>query len=398
MCAAKIKIFPPERILHQDEFVARGVIDRTLLDMAIEQALWRIKRNIAAFGEMFPAPSSENGIYPVLDNIEWTSGFWSGLNWLAYQYCGETLYRETAERHIDSFANRIVQRIGVDTHDLGFLYSLSCVAAYKVVESDRAKAAALSAADLLMQRFLPAAGIIQAWGDLSDPAQAGRMIIDCNLNLPLLYWASRATGNLRYAQAADSHVRQAAAYLVRPDSSSFHTFFMDSETGEPRFGKTHQGYSDTSCWSRGQAWGILGFPLNYRYNANDALIATSVRLANYFLNRLPPDLICSWDLIFTDPQTPRDSSAAAIAACGLLELAKYLPTADCDIYRCAAVAIVQSLAKRYTDAPDKPGGGLLMHGVYHMPNRVGVDECCIWGDYFYLEALMRLSTQSEFFW
>lgn len=389
-----------EPILRRDEIHARGRIDGKELTAAIDGAMARIVRNIEKFAGAFPAPSSINNVYPPIGNIEWTNGFWTGMLWLAYHHNGAAEFRAAAETHLESYATRITHRIETDTHDLGFLYSLSCVAADKLTANAIARASALTAADLLLERYLPAAGIIQAWGDLSDPAQAGRMIIDCNLNLPLLYWASQTSGDVKYRRAADSHIAQAAKYLVRPDASTFHTFFMDPLSGAPREGRTHQGYSDTSCWARGQAWGIAGFPLVCRYNRDPGLLDVAARLANYFLNRLPDDLVCCWDLVFTDSRTQRDSSAAAIAACGLLELADQLPPSDPDrdTYGAAARAIVASLMASYACAPNEPGDGLLRHGVYHMPNNVGVDECCIWGDYFYLEALLRLAGPVELFW
>lgn len=389
-----------ESIARKQAFAARAELSAATIDDAIAIALERIARNIDRFGDRFPGPSSIRGRYPAIENVEWTSGFWTGLLWTAYHLSGNPVFRAAAERHLPSYADRVIHRKGTDTHDLGFLYSLSCVAANRLTGSGAARESAILAADLLLDRFLPTAGIIQAWGDLKDPAQAGRMIIDCNLNLPLLYWASAETGRSEYRRAADSHIRQAAKYLVRPDASSFHTFFMDPVSGEPRDGKTHQGYSDTSCWSRGQAWGIAGFPLVYRHLRDPVLIETAAQLANYFLNRLPDDFVCCWDLVFTDPSTPRDSSAAAIAVCGLLELAKHLPESDVDrpTYAAAAKAIATSLIAGYACKSDDPCDGLLLHGVYHMPNHFGVDECCIWGDYFYLEALARLRSDWETFW
>lgn len=389
----------------REPLVRRAQFDSVSRDLcwvttAVTDALSRVDEMLDAFADSFPTPSSQGGVYGTMDNTEWTNGFWTGMLWLAYELTGEARYREAAERHVQSYHHRIVNRINSDHHDLGFLYSLSCVASYKLTGSDVARNAAVQAAQLLMTRFLPKAGIIQAWGDLCDPEQAGRMIIDCNLNLPLLYWASEETGDTIYADAADQHIKQAQTFIVRPDASTFHTFYMDPMTGAPRFGATHQGYSDESCWSRGQAWGISGFPLVYRYKRDVTLVESSARLANYFLNRLPDDLVCCWDLIFTSAPAERDSSAAAIAACGLLELIKSLPTTDADraSYEGAAIGMVEAMARTYVSKRGDPGNGLLKHGVYHMPNRVGVDEYCLWGDYFYLEALTRLTRIWEPYW
>lgn len=367
---------------------------------AIAAALARIDAALPAFTDAYPEPSSHDSVYAPMANTEWTNGFWTGMLWLAYELTGAARYRDAAERQVEDFHARIVREINVDHHDLGFLYSLSCVAAHRLTGNKKAREAALMAAERLLRRYLPNAGIIQAWGDLDDPDEAGRMIIDCNLNLPLLYWAADETGDARFRAAASSHIKKAETYIVRPDNSTFHTFHMDPVTGAPKFGSTHQGFSDSSCWARGQAWGIAGFPLVNRYLRDPSLIETSAHLANYFLNRLPEDLVCCWDLVFTGNSDQRDSSAAAIAVCGLLELSHWIPEHDRDAqaYQAAARAILKSLAETYAFAPGAPGNGLLAHGVYHMPKQVGVDECCLWGDYFYLEALMRLTRDWQPYW
>lgn len=370
------------------------------IQRAIAQALKKLDAGLASFQNKFPAPSSVQGIYPAIDNIEWTNGFWTGQLWLAYELTGARRYFDAAQQQVESFAERIQQRINVDHHDLGFLYSLSCVAAYKITGSHFARTAALAAAECLLERYLPVAGIVQAWGDLRDPDEAGRMIIDCNLNLPLLYWASEETGERKFREAADTHIQKAMQYLIRPDASTFHTYFMDIETGAPRKGTTHQGFSDSSCWARGQAWGISGLPLVFAHHPDPQLIIQACRLTNYFINRLPEDLICYWDLIFTEGNEPRDSSAAATAVCGILELLRHLPDTDPDKaqYQRAARGMMGQLILAYATQDNDPGTGLLKHGVYHKPKSIGVDESCIWGDYFYLEALVRLSKPWRSYW
>jgi hypothetical protein len=389
-----------EPLRHADELHRAPKPDAALLRESIAFVVAKIDQNLIRFGQLFPAPSSVGGTYGVIDNTEWTNGFWTGMLWLAYEVTGEARYRAVAESHVASFQQRASERIQVDHHDLGFLYTLSCVSSYRLTGNPIAREAALQAARLLLLRYLPTAGIIQAWGDLSDPAQRGRMIIDCNLNLPLLYWATEITDDMSFANAADRHLEQAAMRLVRADGSTFHTFYMDPETGAPLGGKTHQGHSDSSCWARGQAWGIYGFPLGFRYLRNPQLLRIAKRLANYFLNRLPDDHICYWDLDFISGDQPRDSSAAAIAACGLLELAALLPRADLarHQYEAAASVMIGELSSRYRTALDVTESGLLRHAVYHLPNNVGVDESCIWGDYFYFEALVRMTRSWGSYW
>lgn len=377
-----------------------GQAEPAMLARAIEQALANVERNLRHFGDQFPAPSSTQLRYPAIGNVEWTNGFWTGMLWLAYELSGAARYRDAALAQVRSFDQRQRARLHTNHHDLGFLYSLSCVAGHKLTGEPMAGQAALGAARLLLERYHARTGIIQAWGELNDPAQCGRMIIDCNLNLPLLYWASDYSGESVFRDAADSHIAQAARHIVRADGSTFHTFFFDPASGLPLHGKTHQGFADDSCWARGQAWGIAGFPLVFRYNADARLLELSKVLANYFLNRLPEDGICYWDLVFTSGAQERDSSAAAIAACGLLELSGRLDKRDPlrAHYRRAALGMVQTLSERYVHADAAPGSALLKHAVYHKPHGVGVDEGCIWGDYFYLEALVRLSRDWEPYW
>jgi unsaturated chondroitin disaccharide hydrolase len=175
---------------------------------------------------------------------------------------------------------------------------------------------------------------------------------------------------------------------------------MNPESGEPIKGDTHQGFSDESCWSRGQAWGMYGFPLSYLYTKDEQFLSVSKKLTHYFLNRLPEDDVCYWDLIFTEGEEERDSSAAAIAACGLLEMVKQLPVLDEDrrYYEHAAIKIISSLSKQYVSSEDEAEEGVLLHSVYNKNFSHGIDESCMWGDYFYFEALVRLTKNWTLYW
>lgn len=359
---------------------------------ALAYAIGKIKNNIPVFKTAYPAPASVRNVYPVIENTEWTSAFWTGLLWLAWESTGDDAFRDAAEAYVPDFRARLDTRRYTETHDLGFLYTLSCVAPWRLTGNRFARTTAFKAADLLMLRYYEKAGVIQAWGNLNEPAQRGRIIIDCAMNLPLLYWAAEETGNPYYREAAERHIKAANQYLIRDNWSSFHTFFFDTETGGPLKGTTHQGYANDSCWSRGQAWGIYGNALSYRYHRDPSLLEHARGLARYFLNRLPEDLIAYWDLCFVDGPEERDSSAAAIAACGLLELSAALPVADMDHRRFeqAALHILVSLATSYTTVTVPESNGILLHGVYGKPQGNGVDECTGFGDYFYTEALVRI--------
>lgn len=372
-----------------------------LFRQAADDVLRQIDKSLDLFTDSYPAPASINGIYPAIDNIEWTSSFWTGMLWLAYELTGDSKYRLVAEHQLASYKRRIEEQLETDTHDLGFLYSLSAVAQYKVTGNVQARETALQAAELLAGRYFPKAGIIQAWGDLRDPEQCGRMIIDCLLNLPLLYWASETSGHSYFGEYARTHVAQASRYLVRPDFSTYHTYYMDVETGTPKYGNTHQGYADDSCWSRGQAWGIYGFMLSYKYTQDASLVELSKKLARYFLARTPEDGIVYWDLIFTEGTgQEKDSSASAIAACGMLELADQLQETDPDKewFRNTALEILSALTARYTTKDQPASNGILKHSVYNKPRGMGIDECTIWGDYYYFEGLVRLLTKHRLYW
>jgi unsaturated chondroitin disaccharide hydrolase len=206
----------------------------------------------------FPSGSSQNRRYDAAGNFEWTPGFWLGMLWLAYEYTGDSKYRDLAEAHLPSFRERL-DRGDVHTHDLGFLYTLSCVAGYKLTGNENAKGAALRAADLLALRYFEDGRIVQAWGRLDDPEQRGRIIIDSVMNMPLLFWAGETTGDDNYGRIARNHLDQVVRHLVRGDGSTAHSCYVDPQTGERLSTRTHQGLSDDSCWSRGQAWGSMVF-------------------------------------------------------------------------------------------------------------------------------------------
>ena len=287
---------------------------------------------------------------------------------------------------------------------MGFLYCPSCVAAYKLTGNETGKEAAIMAADNLMTRFHEKGQFFQAWGTLGDENNY-RLIIDCLLNMPLLFWAGEVTGNGEYAKKAEAHIKTAMKNIIRKDHSTYHTFFFDVNTGEPKKGVTHQGYRDGSVWARGQAWGIYGSALAYKFLRDDEYADIFCKVTDYFLEHLPKDMVPYWDFDFCDgSEEPRDSSAAAIAACGMLEMSKYLPEEKAAYYTGMARRLLYALVMECAVTDPAQSNGLLFHGTYAKsspyntcPNN-GVDECVIWGDYFYMEALTRLSRDWEPYW
>ncbi|KGS74171.1 glycoside hydrolase family 88 protein [Burkholderia pseudomallei] len=378
-----------------------------LCEVALADAIDRTALNVLEFGNLFPEKTTVDNRYhlrrwegyPDGCNVGWTNAFWTGMLWLAYEASGEKTFRQTAEAHIAGYKRRLVERIYIDHHDMGFLYTPSCVTAWRLTGNAEAREVAIQAANWLMTRYLPAARIVQSWGDLNDPAQRGRVIVDSLLNLPLLHWATIETGNPNYAAAALEHACRARDHLIRPDGSTYHTFHFDVATGAPLHGSTAQGWKDDSCWARGQAWAIYGFALNHRYHGTEGLLDAAMTTADYFLRHLPNDRVAYWDLSFSDgSDEPRDSSASAIAVCGLLEIADQLPQSERrQHYLDAAHRMLESLINNYMPK-DESSNALLLHGVYSKPHGQGIDEASLWGDYYLFEALMRLTRIPRVYW
>lgn len=390
--------------MKKEELWAAPEITESEAEEALKIAVRQTEYSMGRFGRRFKHIFSTDNFYSEAPNNQWTNGFWTGQLWLAYECTGNEVFRENAMAQAEDFRYRIDHRIETDTHDLGFLYTPSCVAAYKLTGDERARETALLAADQLLERFHEKGQFLQAWGKLDEPGNY-RLIIDCLLNLPLLYWASEVTGKAVYRERAQAHVHTALKVLVRPDFSTYHTFYFDPGTGEPLKGVTHQGYSADSAWARGQAWGIYGIALSYRYTKEPEYIVLFEKVTEYFLEHLPHDLVPYWDLIFSEgSKEPRDSSAGAVAACGMLEMARYLPEEKAAYYTCLARRLMKALYDTCAAKDRAESDGLLLHSVYGRKTPYndcidhGIDECCLWGDYYYLEGLVRLHGEWNSYW
>ena len=370
---------------------------------AMAAVVAQVRRNLPTFTYAAQNHSSVNNFYPAVPNTQWTAGFWPGSIWLAYEATGDKMLRHAAQIHVQSFLNRIENRIETDHHDMGFLYSPSCVAAWKLVGDEDGRRAALLAADQLLERFHEKGQFIQAWGPMGEPGNY-RYIIDCLLNLALLFWASEESGDPRYREKALAHAHTTLANSIRPDHSTYHTFYMDPATGAPVRGATTQGYRDESAWARGQAWAIAGMALCYRNEGQTAYLDVFENLLAYYLEHLPDDLVPYWDLIFTAGDEPRDLSSAAIVACGLLEMAGLVGEKRAGEMRELARQMLGSLWRNYAVTDPAVSNGFLLHGTYSKKTPFnscrgeGVDECVTWGDYYYFEGLTRLSRQWAPYW
>ncbi len=372
-----------------------GIYNKPLYEEALEAALRKIRSNLHVFSHKYPHVSVNN-VYIPEENKLWTSSFFPGIAYLAYDITGEKEYLAYSDEYLKSFQWRL-EKGHTETHDLGFLYTLSCVSNYKLTGNEKAKVIALKAADILVGRFNEKGRYIQAWSKIGLKYPDVKMIIDTMLNLPLLYWAFETTGDQKYYKAAYNHAVTTALHIVREDASTYHTYLMKPDTGEAVEGKTHQGFADESTWARGQAWAVYGFVLSYVYTKEPDFLHVAKKTCNYFINHLPDDFIPYWDFSFDDDKPDiRDSSAAAITLCGLLELKKHVQGEERELYEKVAYKMVESLYINYSTRNNANSNGLIMHGMYHRTD--GADECTIWGDYFYLEGLVRLLKDWRIYW
>lgn len=318
----------------------------------------------------------------------WTGAHWTGCLWLAYLHTQDGMLASAARLWTERLAPR---QYDTTTHDLGFLFKLSFVLGAGLTGDVSLKAPAVQAAHTLVQRFNPKGKYLQAWGPLDGTAEErGRTIIDAMMNLDLLFWAARETGDQQLAELATGHARTALKYQVRPDWSTAHVANFNPHTGEFVQQATHQGYSATSCWARGQAWAIYGFAESYQYTGDAGFLNASRSLATYFLNRLPPDRIPYWD--FDSPALPddvRDSSAASITAAALLLLAEIeTDPAQAESWHAQAIILLERLWQQCSSR-NSIEPSILIHGTRHKPYGF-MEQGLIYGDYYFVEALTRL--------
>ena len=363
----------------------------------LEICLDRIHNNVITFADQYPFIGRDNS-FILGANDHWMASFWTGELWLAYAITNDDFFRNSAASQLESFHQRLINNIDI-SHDLGFLYTLSAIAQYKLTGDEQARSVAIAAADRLIERFNPYGEYIQAWGPLGDAEESGRFIVDCLLNLPLLYWATDQTGDPKYADIASRHAHTTRQYLVRPDGSTVHTFFMNPETGEPIGPKTAQGHADDSLWSRGQAWAINGFAIAYQWSGDPDFLSVSKQTADSFLAEINPDYVPLWDFrLPEDAPQVRDTSAAAIAAVGLTRLANLLGGDSGQQYLAAAQRLLDVQLEKVFDPAPTAVQGLLPKATYHATKPEYVEQYTLFGDYFFLEALAWRAGYDVDFW
>ena len=327
----------------------------------------------------------------------WTNGFWGGIMWQMYTLTGKEIYRNIAEQNEKKLDADLMDYEKLD-HDNGFKWLPTAVADYRVTGNRSSKNRGLLAAGNLAGRYNCAGKFIRAWNDWpnSKVDRRGWAIIDCMMNLPLLYWASEETGDPRFSQIAANHADTAMKAFIRGDGSANHIVEFDPASGEMIKSYGGQGYGDGSSWTRGQSWGLYGFILSYLHTQNNAYLETAERIANYFIANIPDSGLIPVDFRQPEDVKLEDSTAAAIASCGLIELARQKDGRQQKIYLNAALKMLQALTKNSFNWNEEEDNLLTKcTAAYHDEKH---EFSIIYGDYFFLEALMKLTDKELFIW
>ena len=363
--------------------------DAALVDRSLSYASERLNTTMKTLGDSlrFPVSTLPDGSWKTQGIYDWRSGFFPGCLWYAYEYTRDASFKNAAVKWTQAL-EPIKEYTG--NHDVGFMMFCSYGNGYRLTGDPAYREILLRAARSLATRYNPTVGQILSW----NPQRGWKfpVIVDNMMNLELLFWASKNGGDVELAHIAETHAFTTMKNHVRPDGSTYHVVDYDPSTGAVLARKTSQGYADSSTWSRGEAWGLYGFTMTYRETRNPVFLETARSIADYFITHLPKDFIPYWDFQAPAiPDEPRDTSAAAIAASGLLELSTLVTdTRDACRYRRSALSILSSLSSPPYLTRGMPGSAVLAHGTGSKPHGAEVDVSLIYGDYYFMEALLRL--------
>lgn len=325
----------------------------------------------------------------------WTNGFWGGIMWLLYQDTGEERYQEIARISERKLEKCFDQYYGLH-HDVGFMYLPTAVADYRLTGNEEGRRIGMHAANLLAGRFNPVGKFIRAWNQNEDNDTRGWAIIDCLLNLSLLYWASEESGDPRFRQIAMMHADTVLANFVRPDGSVCHIVEFDPESGRMVKSYGGQGYGDGSSWTRGQGWAVYGFANSYTHTGKKEYLEAARKVADYCIANLPESGIIPVD--FRQPQEPawEDSCAACVIACGLLEVARHVSDSEKEKYENAAVKILRAIAENRADWTENCDAIVQnCTGAYHSPEH---HFTMVYADYYFIEGLYKLAGIGRLLW
>jgi hypothetical protein len=338
--------------------------------------------------DKLPKTIDEQGNLVTSKSSWWCSGFVPGTLWYLYEYGNNPSFFEYACNYT---ARVEKEKFNKGTHDLGFMLFCSFGNEFRLTDDSAACNTLLTGAESLSSRFNPMIGCIQSWK--ANEKWQFPVIIDNMMNLELLFWASKTSGDPKYKDICISHADKTIENHFRPDYSSYHVVSYDTITGAVEKKNTHQGFSDESAWGRGQAWGLYGFTVMYRETKDAKYLAQATHIADFILNNpnLPADKIPYWDFNAPDiPDAKRDASAGAIIASALIELSGYVDAESAKKYLDVAETQIRTLSSpEYFAEKGTNGNFILKHSVGSMPHKSEVDVPLTYAEYYYVEALLR---------
>lgn len=321
----------------------------------------------------------------------WFCGFWVGLLCASYLRTEDRKYLGWARERMRLVAQRADD---ANTHDIGFIFDSSAITAFHVTGDSWYADIALQAADKLRARIVNTrnGSYLASWGPLSDARARCSSAIDTMANLPLLYWASRYSGDGSYQLAAEAHAQMTARGFIRPDKSTYHAVEYDTVTGERVRGYTFQGFADESAWSRGQGWAIYGYVASARETGKVEYLRLAEQLADYYIERLAGRRIPPYDFDATgDDAKILDTAAGAVVASALIEMGRIHPDAAAGKqWGVRGCEMLEALCRDAFAAEDSHRGAL-KHSCYSRPHNEGVDSATMFGDFFFVEALCRVA-------
>jgi len=316
----------------------------------------------------------------------WSAGFLTGMLWIFSRHDADPWWREQAERYSLLLEER---KRDEGTHDIGFIFTPSWGRWHAVDPSPRTAEVLIEAGRTMARRFNHRGGYLSTWVD------EGSSFIDVMMNIGIIYEAAALAEDAELAAVATAHALTTRRYLVRGDGTSVHEAWFDPETGAFQRTATHQGYRSDSSWVRGHAWGIYGFGTAFSWTGDPRFLDTAKRLADAYIERTGDELVPPNDWDDPNPALRYESSAGAVAASAMLQLADLSGVAG-ERYRDYALRLVARLSgPEFLAGPDGGWQGVLMHATYHFNNHVGVDESVMWGDHYFVEALDRVLSGGE---